>query len=319
MTIRRLAEQQPESFAFTPENRVSADREIAKYPKGRQHSAVLALLWLAQRQSGGWLPEPAIRHVADALDMPYIRALEIATFYVMYNLAPVGKKAHIQVCGTTPCMLRGAEKLKEICRERIHPEQYHLSRDGDFSWVEVECAGACVNAPMVQIDGDTFEDLTPESFNALLDDIAAGRKPKPGPQIDRQFAAPVGGDTTLTELPTNGARHTPGRPATDAESKTPGGTRVLGAKPVAEREGTPGKPPPASAAEGDDLTRISGIGPKLAEKLHALGVTQLAQIAVWTPEDVARIDRELNFRRRIDRDKWVEQARALADKSGKES
>jgi NADH-quinone oxidoreductase subunit E len=307
LTVRRLAEQQPDSFAFTPENRVKADREIAKYPKGRQHSAVLALLWLAQRQSGGWLPEPAIRHVADALDMPYIRALEIATFYIMYNLAPVGRKAHIQVCGTTPCMLRGAEQLKEICRQRIHPEQYHLSDDGNFSWVEVECAGACVNAPMVQIDAGTFEDLTPESFNALLDDIAAARKPKPGPQIDRQFAAPIGGETTLKEPPTNGARHAPARPSTEGAPMRPGAT------PKAKAE----KPVAAGVAEADDLTRITGIGPKLAEKLHSLGITRLAEIAAWTPHDVARIDSQLNFRGRIDRDKWIEQARALVEKSGK--
>jgi len=321
VTVRRLAEQQPESFAFTPENRVKADREIAKYPEGRQHSAVLALLTQAQKQSGGWLPEPAIRHVADMLKMPYIRALEIATFYVMFNLEPVGKKAHIQVCGTTPCMLRGAENLKQICRERIHPEQYHLSDDGDFSWVEVECAGACVNAPMVQIEADTFEDLTPATFKALLDDIAAGRKPKPGPQIDRQFGAPVGGPTTLTDIRSNGESHIPNRPLTDGQPKQPSKAGDFNSKPASAAEPYPveRKPEPASASEADDLKQISGIGPKLEQKLHALGIKRFADIAAWTAEDVARVDDQLNFRGRIARDKWVDQAKALAASSGKGS
>ena len=309
MTVRRLAEQQPESFAFTPENRVRADREISKYPEGRQHSAVLALLWQAQLQSGGWLPEPAIRHVADMLQMPYIRALEIATFYVMFNLAPVGKKAHVQVCGTTPCMLRGAEDLKQICRERIHPEQYHLSDDGDFSWVEVECAGACVNAPMVQIDSDTYEDLTPDTFVALLDDIAAGRKPKPGPQIDRQFSAPVGGPTTLIDTPA------PAASSPKAEEIPPPPVVV----PSPRTNEAPAKavvPPPHDGDAADDLKQITGIGPKLEQKLHALGIKRFADIAAWSAEDVARVDDQLNFRGRIDRDKWVEQAKALAAKGG---
>ncbi len=199
MVVRRLADGQPKSFAFTPENRTWAEREIAKYPPGRQHSAVIGLLWRAQLQHGGWVPEPAIRHVAEILDMPPIRALEIATFYTMFNLGPVGRKAHVQVCGTTPCMLRGAEDLKAICRERISHEQGAPSDDGAFSWVEIECAGACVNAPMVQIGADNFEDLTPASFNKLLDDLAAGRAVKPGPQIARHFAEPVGGATTLKD------------------------------------------------------------------------------------------------------------------------
>ena len=312
MTVRRLAEEQPESFAFTPENRVKADREISKYPEGRQHSAVLALLWQAQLQSGGWLPEPAIRHVADMLKMPHIRALEIATFYVMFNLEPVGRKAHVQVCGTTPCMLRGAEELKQICRERIHPEQYHLSADGDFSWVEVECAGACVNAPMVQIDSDTYEDLTPDSFVALLDDIAAGRKPRPGPQIDRQFSAPVGGPTTLTDTPP------PRTSAPEAKSTAPPPVAEPTPRATEAPEKTAAPPPPtADAGAADDLKQISGVGPKLEQKLHALGIKRFAEIAAWSAEDVARVDDQLNFRGRIDRDKWVEQAKALAAKAGK--
>lgn len=197
MAVRRLAEKhlQPRDFAFTAENLAWAKGQIAKYPEGRQASAVIPILWRAQEQAGGWVPEAAIRHVGELLGMAYIRVLEIATFYTMFNLAPIGRH-HVQLCGTTPCMLRGAEALAKICHERIG-EQFHVTDDGKFSWVEVECLGACVNAPMVQINYDFYEDLTPESFNRILDDLAAGRDVKPGPQIDRQLSAPVGGPTTL--------------------------------------------------------------------------------------------------------------------------
>jgi NADH-quinone oxidoreductase subunit E len=199
MSVRRLAppEVQPKEFSFTAENLAWAKQQIAKYPPGRQQSAIIPLLWRAQEQHGGWLPEAAIRYVADMLGMAHIRGLEIATFYTMFLLQPCGKKAHVQVCGTTPCMLRGAEKLFEVCHRRIHHDPLHVSADGDFSWEEVECLGACVNAPMVLIGSDTYEDLTAQSFEKVLDELAAGRKPKPGPQTDRQFSAPVGGPTTL--------------------------------------------------------------------------------------------------------------------------
>ncbi|WP_454627934.1 NADH-quinone oxidoreductase subunit NuoE [Bradyrhizobium cenepequi] len=201
MSVRRLApkELQPESFAFTEENLAFAKQQIAKYPAGRQASAVIAIMWRAQEQNEGWVSEAAIRVIADLLEMPYIRVLEIATFYTMFQLQPVGKKAHIQVCGTTPCRLRGAGDLIEVCQHRINHEPFELSKDGNFSWEEVECLGACVNAPMVQIWKDTYEDLTKESFGKLLDGFAAGNPPKPGPQVDRQFSAPVGGPTTLKE------------------------------------------------------------------------------------------------------------------------
>jgi NADH-quinone oxidoreductase subunit E len=198
MSIRRLAEKQPESFAFTPENQSWAEAEIAKYPPGRQASAVIPLLWRAQEQEG-WVTEPAIRVMAEMLGMATIRVLEVATFYTMFHLAPVGRRAHVQVCGTTPCMLRGSEALIAVCRKRIAQHPHHLSADGSLSWEEVECLGACVNAPLVQVGSDTYEDLRPERFSQLLDDFAAGRKVKPGTQIDRQFSAPVGGPTTLTE------------------------------------------------------------------------------------------------------------------------
>ena len=201
MSVRRLApkELQPASFTFTPENLAFAKQQIGKYPQGRQASAVIAILWRVQEQHEGWVSEAAIRAVADLLGMPYIRVLEIATFYTMFQLQPVGKKAHVQVCGTTPCRLRGAADLIEVCQSRIHREPFHLSRDGNFSWEEVECLGACVYAPMVLIWNDTYEDLTKESFGKVLDGFASGQVPKPGPQIDRQFSAPVGGPTTLKE------------------------------------------------------------------------------------------------------------------------
>ena len=197
MSVRRLAEKQPPSFAFTPDNLAWAKAQIAKYPEGRQQSAVIPILWRAQEQCGGWLPQKAIEAVADLLGMAKIRVLEVATFYTMFNLAPVGR-FHVQLCGTTPCMLRGAEDLKKVCHRMIGHEN-EVTADGTFSWIEVECLGACVNAPMVQINADYYEDLTPETFTRIINDFSAGRTPKPGPQIDRQNSAPVGGPTTLTD------------------------------------------------------------------------------------------------------------------------
>jgi NADH-quinone oxidoreductase subunit E len=226
MSVRRLAEPhlQPKEFSFTAENRAWADKQIAKYPEGRQQSAVIPLLWRAQEQAGGWLPQKAIEHVAEILGMARIRVLEVATFYTMFNLTPVGK-FHVQMCGTTPCVLRGAEKLIDICHRRIG-HQMEVTADGKFSWVEVECLGACVNAPMAQINYDYYEDLTPESFDKILDAMAAGRTPKPGPQVDRQLSAPIGGPTTLTDpnlyAPRNGGAQ-PNEPAlADSGPKKPG-------------------------------------------------------------------------------------------------
>jgi NADH-quinone oxidoreductase subunit E len=198
MSVRRLAEKQPASFEFTPENREWADQQIAKYPQGRQASAVLSLLWRAQAQNDYWLPRPAIEKVAEILGMPFIRVLEIATFYSMFNLEPVGR-AHVQLCGTTPCMLCGAQELKRVCERRIGAER-RVTDDGALSWVEVECLGACCNAPMVQVNDDYYEDLTAESFAKLLDDLAAGRPVKKGSQIGRVSSEPVGGLTSLISL-----------------------------------------------------------------------------------------------------------------------
>jgi len=199
MVARRLASDdvQPLAFAFTPENERWAEGQIQKYPPGRQMSAVIPLLWRAQEQAGGWLPQKAIEFVADRLGMAYIRVLEVATFYSMFNLEPVGRHL-VQLCGTVPCHVKGALELKDVLRRRIG-DQHHVTRDGLFSWVEVECLGACCNAPMVQINADYYEDLTPEILEKLLDDLAAGRQPKPGPQSDRVSSEPHGDVKTLTD------------------------------------------------------------------------------------------------------------------------
>ena len=198
MSVRRVAENQPDDFAFTIENISWAKEQIAKYPKGRQASAIIPLLWQAQKQSGGWLPEPAIRYVAEFLDMPHMRAMEVATFYTMFNLEPVGEH-FIQLCGTTPCWLRGAENLKDVCR-KIIGEQNTVTEDGKLSWLEVECLGACVNAPMVQINDDFYEDLTAEWFEKILLDLKRGDTVIPGPQTSRQASEPEGGRTVLKSI-----------------------------------------------------------------------------------------------------------------------
>lgn len=198
MSVRRLDPNQPASFAFTAENLDWANKQIAKYPQGKQASAIIPLFWRAQEQHDGWLPEPAIRYVAEMLGMDYIRALEVATFYTMFNLSPVGEH-FVQLCGTTPCWLRGADELKEVCRKHIGPEKT-VTADGKFSWMEVECLGACVNAPMVQINADFFEDLDAASLERVLTDLRAGRQVKPGPQNERHASEPIGGLTSLTNV-----------------------------------------------------------------------------------------------------------------------
>ena len=197
MSVRRLAKEQPASFAFKPEVMEQATWWISKYPEGRQQSAVVPILWLVQKQEG-WVPEPAIRAVAALLDMPVIRVLECATFYTMFHLEPVGRAAVVQVCGTTPCMLRGANDLMRVCLDKIGPKD-HLSDDGLFTWQEVECLGACSNAPMAQINDYYFEDLTPESMAQIIDDFRAGKAPQPGSFAGRQGSAPEGGPRTLID------------------------------------------------------------------------------------------------------------------------
>lgn len=197
MSVRRLAKEQPASFAFSADTTAKAEWWIKKYPEGRRQSAVIPILWLVQKQEG-WVSEPAIRAIAELLDMAYIRVLEVATFYTMFMLEPVGKMALIQVCGTTPCMLRGANELMRVCKEKIGRKD-HLSADGRFTWQEVECLGACSNAPMAQINDYYFEDLTPETIGRIIDDFAAGKTPEPGSYIGRTNAAPEGGAKTLLD------------------------------------------------------------------------------------------------------------------------
>jgi NADH-quinone oxidoreductase subunit E len=192
------------AFAWTKENDAQAKVVIGRYPPGRQQSAIIPLLDLAQRQVGaetntqGWLPIPVIEFVAAELGMPFIRAYEVATFYTMFNLAPVGR-FHVQVCGTTPCMLRGSDDVLDACYKK-GLKKGHTTEDGLFTLTEVECLGACANAPMVQINDDNFEDLTFDTMTAVLDSLTRGEAPKPGPQVDRQTSCPEGGPTTLPEM-----------------------------------------------------------------------------------------------------------------------
>jgi NADH-quinone oxidoreductase E subunit len=188
-----------ESFAFTAENRAKADAAIAKYPAGCQASAVLPLLDLAQRQNDGWISQAVMEHVAELLDMASIRVYEVATFYTMLNLEPVGRH-HVQLCRTTPCWLRGSDALRDACRDELGIGLGETTEDGLFTVTEVECLGACVNAPMVQIDDHFYEDLEPARMKEILRALRAGDAPAPGPQTGRQTSAPASGPTTLTEL-----------------------------------------------------------------------------------------------------------------------
>lgn len=196
MSVRRLAQIQPDSFAFAPATLKQAQWWMAKYPPERKASAVIPILWLVQKQDG-WVSEPAIRAIAEMLEMARIRVLEVATFYTMFHLSPVGKH-HLQLCGTTPCMLRGAEELKEVCKRRIG-DKHAPSVDGMFSWEEVECLGACVNAPVIAIDDYFHEDLTPAALEALMDKLAKGERIQPGSAINRQTSAPEGGPDVLKD------------------------------------------------------------------------------------------------------------------------
>jgi len=204
--LRRLNADQPASFAFTTANFAWAEAQKTKFPEGRQASAVIPLLWRAQEQEG-WLSRPALEAIADMLDMAYIRVLEVATFYFMFQLQPVGQVAHFQVCGTTTCMICGAEDLVAVCQDKIAVKPHTISENGMFSWEEVECLGACANAPMVQIGKDYYEDLTSDKFANLIDDMAAGKVPTPGSQSGRYAAEPAGGLTSLADYDIGKATH----------------------------------------------------------------------------------------------------------------
>ncbi|MBB3998774.1 NADH-quinone oxidoreductase subunit NuoE [Aureimonas pseudogalii] len=250
MSVRRLAEEsvQPKAFAFSEENAGWAEAVIRKYPEGRQQSAVIPLLMRAQEQDG-WVTKAAIEHVADKLRMPMIRVLEVATFYTQFQLKPVGRRAHVQVCGTTPCMLRGSDALKDVCRQHIHPEPFHLNESGTLSWEEVECLGACVNAPMVMIFKDTYEDLTGERLAEIIEafDKGEGASVRKGPQIDRHLSVPASGLTTLNTF------------GDDDDVGDAGGTRPSSSAPV-DGAATPSQAGrvDTNAAETDPRIEVPG-------------------------------------------------------------
>ncbi len=198
MSIKKISKNQPENFEFNEKNIEVAKKIISNYPVGKQQSAVMALLYIAQRQNNNWIPLSAMKYVAKFLDMPYIKVYEVATFYSMYNLAPVGDH-FFQVCTTTPCMLRGANKLVEICKNKISPNENEISNDGKMSWIEVECLGACVNAPMIQINDHYFEDLNETKIDKIIENIKQGQKIKPGSYKGRKSSEPENQRSTLTD------------------------------------------------------------------------------------------------------------------------
>ncbi len=320
MSVRRLAEDavQPKTFAFTKENAAWAKKRIALYPKGRQQSAVIPLLMRVQDQEQ-WISRVAIEKIAVMLKMPLIRVLEVATFYTQFQLKPVGTQAHIQVCGTTPCMLRGAEGLRKVCQNKINALAHQPNSAGTLSWEEVECLGACVNAPMVAIGHDVYEDLTEERLAEIIDAFEAGEGDSipPGPQNGRVFSAPITGQTTLLDMPN---RKAPKPVAAKKPAvKKPVAKKVPTKKPVAKKAAPK---PVAEVAEGalfakpegeaDNLKLINGVGPVLEKKLNAFGVTQFAQVGKFLKKDIIALDDALSFKGRIDRDQWVKQAKALA-------
>jgi len=339
--LRRLHPTQPDSFAFTPANQAWAEAQITKFPEGRQASAIIPLLWRAQEQHG-WLTRPAIEHIADMLGMAHIRALEVATFYFMFQLQPVGSVAHVQICGTTSCMICGAEDLIGVCRTKIAANPHELSGDGKFSWEEVECLGACSNAPMAQIGKDYYENLTAERLGEIIDEMAAGRVPTPGPQNGRYAAEPLSGLTSLTAYESGRTQYNASVQlavdigdtvrridGTEVALSTPwlGGTgKKAGQQTTQEAAKKPdstasvasaGTRPKTLKAPGksgaDDLKKIKGVGPKLEKLLNLLGFFHYAQIAAWTADEVAWVDENLQgFKGRVSRDDWVAQATILA-------
>tara|TARA_B100001741_G_scaffold51830_1_gene39762 strand:- start:1339 stop:1947 length:609 start_codon:yes stop_codon:yes gene_type:complete len=199
MTLRKISKEQPENFEFTIESLEEAKKIINKYPKGKQQSAVMPLLYIAQRQNNNWIPLSAMKYIGKLLDMPYVTVYEVATFYTMYNLSPVGKNL-IQVCTTTPCMIRGAAKIVEACKEKISKNENELSKNKSCSWMEVECLGACINAPMMQINEDYFEDLDKEKALKIFDQILSGEKLKPGSYRGRINSEPENNRKTLLDV-----------------------------------------------------------------------------------------------------------------------
>lgn len=330
MSVRRLADDtvQPAKFAFNRDNTSVVKGWIKKYPKDRKASAVIPLLMIAQEQDG-WVTKASIEHIAEMLEMPYIRVLEVATFYTQFMLQPVGTKAHIQVCGTTPCMLRGSEELMKVCRAKISEKQFETNLAGTLSWEEVECQGACVNAPMVMIFKDTYEDLTSERLEEIIHAFEEGKGDtvKVGTQIDRIYSAPAGGLTSLKSEPAV-AKAKPAKKMADkkAFAKKPETVAPKSAKPISKKATSKTADKKSTKSTGplrlnkpqgkaDDLKLISGVGPKLEQTLNSLGFWHFSQIAVWKKADVAIVDNELSFKGRIERDDWIKQAKKLAKQS----
>tara|TARA_B100000700_G_scaffold246752_1_gene275835 strand:+ start:43 stop:657 length:615 start_codon:yes stop_codon:yes gene_type:complete len=199
MSIKKISKEQPDKFEFNPKNLEIANKIISNYPKGKQKSAVMPLLYIAQNQNDNWIPLAAIKYISKVLSMPYIKVYEVATFYSMYNLSPVGKY-FVQICTTTPCMIRGAYKLVEVCKEKISEKEKSLSKDGKCSWMEVECLGACVNAPMMQINEDYYEDLDKEKCEKIINQIINDKKPKEGSYRGRTNSEPENNRKTLIEF-----------------------------------------------------------------------------------------------------------------------
>ncbi|MBP07477.1 MAG: NADH-quinone oxidoreductase subunit NuoE [Marinovum sp.] len=327
--LRRLHPDQPDSFAFTDANQAWAEAQMTKFPESRQASAIIPLLWRAQEQEG-WLTRPAIERVAEMLDMAYMRALEVASFYFMFQLQPVGGVAHFQICGTTTCMICGAEDLVGVCREKIAAKPHEISSDGKFSWEEVECLGACANAPMAQVGKDYYEDLTAVRLGEIIDEMAAGEIPAPGPQNGRFAAEPLAGLTSLTA-------HAAGREVLNASvglASTQADTlkRIDGTElplimpwlnsddrgPALDPSASARPTTLAKARDGgpDKLTKIKGIGPKLQELLFSMGFFHFDQIASWDKSQVAWVDENLDgFKGRASRDDWVAQAFSLSGSS----
>jgi len=324
MALRRFdLEAGGDSFAFKPETEPTIEFWLGKYPEDKKRSAVIPMLWLAQKDNQGWLSEPAMREVADRLEMPYIRVYEVATFYTMFRLQPVGKN-HIQLCGTTPCMLRGANDLKEVC-QKVIGKPMSVTDDGRLSWEEVECLGACANAPMVQINDYYYEDLTTESLTEILNKLQNGAEVKPGTFVDRLNSAPEGGATSLlegdlydgsrnavSELP-NLPKNAPAEPEPAAapapEKKT---TLIKDSKPAPKADDKP-ETVEVAAGEEDDLKRIKGIGPVNEKALNELGIYKFSQIAAWTPANVDWVEDFMSFPGRIEREDWIAQAKTLAE------
>ena len=328
MSARRLAIRQPESFALSAAAKKDIAAWVKKYPKGRQRSALIPALWIAQKDAGGWLPEAALRTLGDMLEMAYIRVYEVATFYTMFNLEPVGTH-FVQLCGTTPCWLRGSDDLIAMLKRKIGPQR-SITADGKLSWLEVECLGSCSNAPMVQIsnaDGDHYyEDLTAETLEAVLDDLAAGKKPPQGPKNGRFSSEPIGGAMALTTIGT--AKRIKALPnaktkaviidhANDSKPKRVAKAKAVPKKPVAKKPA--GKKPQVIYKDGptdgapDDLKLIKGIGPKFEGDLNSKGIYYFRQIGAWKAADVKMVEALIDsIPGRIKRDEWVKQGKALA-------